>query len=147
MNLSYLFRSCWGIYSLVIALTLLYMCSLREIKLLIWKLPQSERKGNRFLRRLVLIMIAIKSFAHQVKSENRQVQMLSTFVRYFIEICVEGFDHTILVWYSTDNTQRKDIFSRLGVNKLTALGRVTAARIHINKLNILNESTTHDKRY
>ncbi|XP_028397672.1 C2 domain-containing protein 3-like isoform X2 [Dendronephthya gigantea] len=47
---------------------------------------------------------------------------------------------------SPDNTQNKDILSCLGVNKLTALGRVTAAKIHINKLNLLNESNTSDKR-
>ena len=45
-----------------------------------------------------------------------------------------------------DHRNDKDFLSQLGVNKLTVLGRVTAAKVHINKLNPFDKSKT-DKRH
>jgi hypothetical protein len=47
--------------------------------------------------------------------------------------------------FLTGHKNSKDFLTQLGVNKLTVLGRVTAARVHINKLNTFDELET-DKR-
>ena len=52
----------------------------------------------------------------------------------------EGFS------FVADRRNSKDFLTELGVNKLTVLGRVTAAKVHINKLNTFDELET-DKRH
>ena len=44
-----------------------------------------------------------------------------------------------MIPFCLEHKHSKDFINEFGVNKLTALGRVTAARVHINNLNMVHE--------